>query len=286
MVKVEIDSHSGFCFGVRKAINSADEILKNGTPVYCVGDIVHNDAEAERLHQSGMKIISYDQINQIQKGIVLFRAHGEPPATYQLIKKAGLQLQDETCPVVLKLQDSIKKAYQTVKEKGGQLVIFGKRGHAEVIGLEGQCEGQAIVIEKEEEVERLDFTRPIELFAQTTKNPDQLKRIVQLIEERKGEPIRWHNTTCKQVTGRVPKIKAFAQQHDVVVFVGGKKSSNAKVLFAACCEVNKHSYFVSDASELDGNWLIEAKFSIGVCGATSTPLWQMEEVAELIKNQL
>ncbi|MBS2098814.1 4-hydroxy-3-methylbut-2-enyl diphosphate reductase [Carboxylicivirga linearis] len=286
MVKVEIDSHSGFCFGVRKAIDSADQILKNGTPVYCVGDIVHNDAEAERLYQSGMKIISYNQINQIKSGTVLFRAHGEPPATYQLIKKAGLQLQDETCPVVLKLQQRIKKAYQSVKEKEGQLVIFGKRGHAEVIGLEGQCEGQAIVIEKEEEIDQLDFTRPIEVFAQTTKNPDQLKCIVQLIEERKGESITWHNTTCKQVTGRVPKIKSFAQQHNVIVFVGGKKSSNAKVLFAACCEVNKHSYFVSDASELDSKWLSEARSSIGVCGATSTPLWQMEEVAESIKKFL
>ncbi len=286
MVRVEIDSHSGFCFGVRKAIDSADQILKLGSPVFCVGDIVHNDAEAERLHQLGMKIISYDQINQIQKGTVLFRAHGEPPATYQLIKKAGLPLQDETCPVVLKLQQRIKKAYQTVKETNGQLVIFGKRGHAEVIGLEGQCEGQAIVIEREEEIEWLDFTRPIEVFAQTTKNPDQLKRIVQLIEDRKGESITWHNTTCKQVTGRVPKIKSFAQQHDVIVFVGGKKSSNAKVLFAACCEVNKHCYFVSDASELDDKWLMYARTSIGICGATSTPLWQMEEVAKLIKEFL
>jgi len=286
MVRVEIDSHSGFCFGVRKAIDSADQILKLGSPVFCVGDIVHNDAEAERLHQLGMKIISYDQINQIQKGTVLFRAHGEPPATYQLIKKAGLPLQDETCPVVLKLQQRIKKAYQTVKETNGQLVVFGKRGHAEVIGLEGQCEGQAIVIEREEEIEWLDFTRPIEVFAQTTKNPDQLKRIVQLIEDRKGESITWHNTTCKQVTGRVPKIKSFAQQHDVIVFVGGKKSSNAKVLFAACCEVNKHCYFVSDAFELDDKWLMDARTSIGICGATSTPLWQMEEVAKLIKEFL
>ncbi len=284
MITVEVDSNSGFCFGVEKAINAADSLLKSGNPVYCVGDIVHNEAEANRLSQLGMHIISYNEIDRIKSGFVLFRAHGEPPSTYNLIKSTGLQLQDETCPVVLKLQQRIKKAFQELKPLNGQLVIFGKRGHAEVIGLEGQCDGQAIVIESENEIDRIDFNRPVELFAQTTKDPEHLKAIVTLIEARKGEPIRWHNTTCKQVTGRVPRIQAFALKHDAIVFVGGHKSSNAKVLFAACQKVNSNCRFVSDASELDFSWFNKEITSIGVCGATSTPQWLMEEVADKIRQ--
>nr|WP_321406665.1 4-hydroxy-3-methylbut-2-enyl diphosphate reductase [uncultured Carboxylicivirga sp.] len=286
MIKVEIDTHSGFCFGVRKAIEAADRMLSDGNDVYCVGDIVHNDAEAERLRKLGMNIISYNNIEEIKEGTVLFRAHGEPPASYRLITNAGLKLQDETCPVVLKLQDRIKKAYKQLKEINGQLVIFGKRGHAEVIGLEGQCEGNAIVIENEAEIDLIDFNRPVEIFSQTTKDPEHLKRIVEFIESRKGDSITWHNTTCKQVTGRVPKLKAFAKQHDVIIFVGGKKSSNAKVLFVACCDVNIKSYFVSEASEVMEEWFVDAKSSVGVCGATSTPQWQMEEVAQRISSLL
>nr|WP_321454102.1 4-hydroxy-3-methylbut-2-enyl diphosphate reductase [uncultured Carboxylicivirga sp.] len=282
MVKVEIDSNSGFCFGVSKAISSVDRLLSEGSSVYCVGDIVHNDAEAQRLRQLGMKIISYNDIDRMKQGTVLFRAHGEPPASYKLVKSSQLNLQDETCPVVLKLQQRIRKAYQQIIKINGQIVIFGKRKHAEVIGLEGQCDGNAIVIENADDINLIDFNRPIEVFAQTTKDPDHLKAIVELIQQRAGEEVVWHNTTCKQVTGRVPKIKIFARQHRVIVFVGGKKSSNAKVLFAACKEVNPDSYFVSDASEVKSEWFDGDIDSVGVCGATSTPLWQMEDVAEKI----
>ncbi len=283
MVEVVIDTYSGFCFGVKKAIASADALLNNNEELYCVGDIVHNDAEAERLRRLGMKIISYNEVDSIKNGTVLFRAHGEPPSSYQIIKNAGLKLQDQTCPVVLKLQERIKKAYAVLKNVNGQIVIFGKKGHAEVIGLEGQCDGEAIVIEGEQDIELLDLSKPIELFAQTTKNPDHLQHIVSAIETKKGESIVWHNTTCKQVTGRVPRIQEFAKEHEVIVFVGGRKSSNAKVLYQSCLDVNRSSYFVSESSDLKSEWFINTKISIGVCGATSTPQWLMEEVASSIK---
>lgn len=279
MIRVEIDENSGFCFGVQRAISAVDTLLNDGGAVYCVGDIVHNDAEANRLRELGMHIISYNELDQIKDGTVLFRAHGEPPSTYDMVKKAGFSLKDATCPVVLKLQQRIKKAYQELKTDNGQLVIYGKRGHAEVVGLEGQCEGQAVVIEGKDEIDRIDFTRPVEVFAQTTKDPEQFKDIVRLIEARKGEAVKWHNTTCKQVTGRVSRIQAFARQHDAIVFVGGYKSSNAKVLYAACRNENSKSYFIADATELDFQWFNNGMASIGVCGATSTPRWLMEEIA-------
>lgn len=284
MIKVEIDNHSGFCFGVTKAINAANDLLEKGVVLHCVGDIVHNEAESKRLNKLGMHIINYDEVNQITHGTILFRAHGEPPQSYQLVKKAGLNLHDATCPVVLKLQQRVKEAYAKAKAIDGQLLIFGKRGHAEVIGLEGQCDNDAIIIENKSEIGIIDMNRPIELFAQTTKDPEELKELVRLIEQQKGEPIQWHNTTCKQVTGRVPHMKNFAQRHDAIVFVGGKKSSNAKVLFSACLEVNQQSYMVSDASEIDFQWFRSEMKSVGVCGATSSPQWQMEEVADTIRK--
>ncbi len=286
MVKVVIDSNSGFCFGVKKAIASADALLQNKEDLYCVGDIVHNEAEAERLRLLGMKIISYDEVGRIENGTVLFRAHGEPPSSYEKVKKAGLKLQDQTCPVVLKLQERVRKAYLALKEGGGQIVIYGKKGHAEVIGLEGQCNEEAVVIEDVHDIDNLDFSKPIELFAQTTKNPDDLKRVVSAIEARKGESIAWHNTTCKQVTGRVPRIQAFAKEHEVIVFVGGRKSSNAKVLYQSCLDVNSNSFFISDASQLNKEWFNNNMASIGVCGATSTPQWLMEDVASAINEMI
>ncbi len=283
MVKVEIDKYSGFCFGVRKAIEAATFLLEQGGQVYCVGDIVHNEAESSRLNKLGMSIIKDNDLSTIEKGTVLFRAHGEPPASYNKIKDKGLALKDATCPVVLKLQQRIKAAYLKQKALNGQIVIYGKRGHAEVIGLIGQTNGEAIVIEDVTELEHLDFSRPIEVFAQTTKNPDTLKQLITAIEKRVGYSIAWHNTTCKQVTGRVPRIMAFAKKHPVIVFVGGKKSSNAKVLFNACKKTNNKSYFVSSSDEIDDKWFKGIE-SIGVCGATSTPDWLLEEVATSIRN--
>ncbi len=282
MIKVEIDKHSGFCFGVKKAIDAANQLLKSGDNVHCVGDIVHNEAESKRLNHLGMHIVNYDEVNQIKNGIILFRAHGEPPESYRLIKESGLELKDATCPVVLKLQQRVRKAFEQSLKNNGQLVIFGKRGHAEVIGLEGQCENKAIVIESLDEIHLLDLNRPIELFAQTTKDPEYLKALVEEIERQKGDSITWHNTTCKQVTGRVPRIKDFAKNYDLVVFVGGNKSSNAKVLFSACQDANSHSYFISKLDEFDANWIKNGTKSIGICGATSTPDWQMEQVKEKI----
>lgn len=284
MIRVEIDKYSGFCFGVQKAIETASALLSKGEKVHCLGDIVHNEAESERLAHKGMSIIQHNQLNKLQGGTVLFRAHGEPPESYQQITDKGLKLKDATCPVVLKLQQRIRKAYLNQLEKNGQLVIFGKRGHAEVVGLVGQTNNEAIVIEDASEVSKIDFSRPIELFAQTTKSPDVLRFIIELIQNEQPIDFIWHNTTCKQVTGRVPRIKEFASQFPLVVFVGGKKSSNAKVLYQACKEVNANSYFVTSANELDIKWFNNEIEQVGVCGATSTPQWLMEEVAEAIRK--
>jgi len=282
MIKVEIDKHSGFCFGVKKAIEAATLLLESGEQVYCVGDIVHNEAESARLNKLGMSIIKDNDLSNIDGGTILFRAHGEPPASYKEVKNKGLALKDATCPVVLKLQQRIKAAYQKQKPANGQIVIYGKRGHAEVVGLVGQTNGEAIVVESESELGQLDFNRPIEVFAQTTKSPDTLKQLIRAIEERAGHSIVWHNTTCKQVTGRVPRITEFAKNYAVIVFVGGKKSSNAKVLFDACKKANDKSYFVSSPDEVEGKWL-KGIGAVGVCGATSTPDWLMEEVAASIR---
>ncbi|MCG8579859.1 MAG: 4-hydroxy-3-methylbut-2-enyl diphosphate reductase [Bacteroidales bacterium] len=281
---VEIDKYSGFCFGVKKAIESASDLLDSGKEVFCVGDIVHNEAESKRLNQLGMSIITIEQVKDIKGGTVLFRAHGEPPQSYASVEKAGISLKDATCPVVLKLHQRIKKAYAAQKEQGGQIVIYGKRGHAEVTGLAGQTNNEAIIIEDESEIDAVDFTRPVELFAQTTKSPEVLRKIVDLLQQKCQAEVKWHNTTCKQVTGRVPRIQAFAKSYPVIVFVGGQKSSNAKVLFKACEEVNPNSYFVSGPDEVKEEWFTTAIDKAGVCGATSTPQWLMEDVAEKIRT--
>ena len=284
MIRVEIDEYSGFCFGVKKAVEAAASLLERGEQVYCIGDIVHNEAESSRLNQLGMSVITNHDLSNIQEGTVLFRAHGEPPTSYQKVKDKGLALKDATCPVVLKLQQRIKTAYRKQKAANGQIVIYGKRGHAEVLGLLGQTNGEAIVVENMAELEAIDFDRPIEVFAQTTKNPDTLKQLIEAIEARAGHSIVWHNTTCKQVTGRVPRISEFAKKYSVVVFVGGQKSSNAKVLFDACKKANNNSYFVSSSDEIEDRWFVGID-AVGVCGATSTPHWLMEDVAACIRSK-
>jgi len=282
---IEIDPASGFCFGVVKAVEAAEKALENHDVLYCLGDIVHNNMEVERLEDKGLRSITDIALQSKQSEKVLIRAHGEPPATYNKAKELGLQLIDATCPVVLKLQKRIKNSWMALKEKGGQVVIYGKAGHAEVVGLLGQTENEAIVIESIDEIGKIDLSKATHLYAQTTKSIDEFKRIANYLKENMSVHVEFksYDTVCRQVAGRLPKLMLFAQKHDVMVFVGGKKSSNAKMLFAKCQEANRRSYFVSDVDELKKEWFSAAVKSVGISGATSTPPWLMENVAQQIK---
>lgn len=283
-LRVEIDPHSGFCYGVVKAIEKAEEFLASGKSLVSLGEIVHNSAEVDRLSYKGLTPVNYDSFVKGDNEAILFRAHGEPPSSYQIAKEKKLRVIDATCPVVLKLQERIRKAFSDIKSNNGQLVIFGKKGHPEVIGLIGQVDGQAIIVETQKDIEHLDFSRPIELFAQTTKDVLEFKKIVETIKERieNANSFKYHDTICRQVSNRLPWISKFATEYDVVIFVGGANSSNAKVLFKACKHTNKKSYFISTVDEFDANWLIDSK-SVGICGATSTPRWQLDQVLNAIK---
>ena len=286
MLEVEIDKSSGFCFGVVTAIESAERELANSDRLYCLGDIVHNSLEVERLEKMGLRTIEHEEFGQLKGEKVLLRAHGEPPSTYEIARRNGIQIVDATCPVVLRLQRKIHKCYEEkIQGNGAQLVIYGKKGHAEVNGLVGQTEGNAIVIEQKEDLDRLDFHRPIYLFSQTTKSLDGFQAIVAEIKSRMAEDIvfEYYDTICRQVANRLPNIKAFASNHDWVYFVAGKKSSNGKMLFEECRKANPNSYFISEANEIDSP-LPEHVQKVGVCGATSTPKWLMEEVAARIKS--
>ena len=280
MIEVEIDKDSGFCFGVVTAIESAERELRNTDTLYCLGDIVHNSLEVERLRAMGLQTIEHDEFSRLQGRKVLLRAHGEPPSTYQTALRNNIAIVDATCPVVLRLQRKIHKCYQETRANRTQLVIYGKQGHAEVNGLVGQTEGTAIVIEKKEDLDRLDFGRDISLFSQTTKSLDGFREIVEEIRRRiaPGVQFNYHDTICRQVANRLPHIENFASSHDWVYFVAGKKSSNGKILFEACLRANPRSLFISEASEIIEP-LPEGVRRVGVCGATSTPKWQMEEVA-------
>jgi 4-hydroxy-3-methylbut-2-enyl diphosphate reductase len=275
MIQIEIDSASGFCFGVTTAIGKAEEELSHGDLLYCLGDIVHNGSECERLHALGMKTIDHDTFSHLRDAKVLLRAHGEPPRTYELAQQNNIEIIDATCPVVLQLQRRIKKVYSQPDHP--QIVIYGKRGHAEVLGLVGQTEGEAIVIENVEEAENLDFTKSICLFSQTTKSLEGFQRVVEYITEHIHDPehFQYFDTICRQVANRLPNIQEFASRHDVVLFVCGLKSSNGRVLFEACCKVNPHSYMVDNPECIDPAWFAQAK-TVGICGATSTPKWLME----------
>lgn len=286
MLEVEIDKSSGFCFGVVTAIESAERELANSDRLYCLGDIVHNSLEVERLEKMGLRTIEHEEFGQLKGEKVLLRAHGEPPSTYEIARRNGIQIVDATCPVVLRLQRKIHKCYEEkIQGNGAQLVIYGKKGHAEVNGLVGQTEGNAIVIERKEDLDRLDFLRPIYLFSQTTKSLDGFQAIVAEIKSRMAEDIvfEYYDTICRQVANRLPNIKAFASNHDWVYFVAGKKSSNGKMLFEECRKANPNTYFISEANEIDGPLPGHVQ-KVGVCGATSTPKWLMEEVAARIKS--
>lgn len=289
-MKVEVDSNSGFCFGVVTAINKAEDELASKGQLYCLGDIVHNAREVERLQDKGLKTITHADLDNLQNVKVLLRAHGEPPKTYETAKKNNIEVIDATCPVVLQLQRRIKKTYDEGVEaelKGGQkplIVIYGKNGHAEVNGLVGQTNGEAVVIQDIEGIDSLDLSRDIILYSQTTKSIEGFKEIVAEIGKRKSTgKFEFYDTICRQVANRMQKMKEFAQSHDVIFFVSGAKSSNGKVLFEMCKGVNPHTYLISDESQLDLS-LVKDADSVGVCGATSTPTWLMEKIASLIRN--
>ncbi|MDR2681058.1 MAG: 4-hydroxy-3-methylbut-2-enyl diphosphate reductase [Tannerella sp.] len=285
MVEIEIDNSSGFCFGVVNAIESAERELEKDGDLYSLGDLVHNSLEMERLKRLGLQTIDHDEFSALKDQTVLLRAHGEPPSVYDVAKKNRIKIVDATCPVVLKLQRRIYDCYREIKGQDVQLVIYGKKGHAEVNGLVGQTEGTAVVIEKPEDLEKLDFSREIVLFSQTTKPLDGFREIVGMIESRmeKGMRFRYFDTICRQVANRLPRIKEFVSKHDWVYFVAGQKSSNGKMLFEECKKSNPHTVFISDASAINEPLPPEVR-RVGVCGATSTPKWLMEEVAARIKS--
>lgn len=294
-MQVEIDSGSGFCFGVTTAISKAEEELAAGKRLYCLGDIVHNGMECERLRRMGLITINHDDLRRLHGAKVLLRAHGEPPETYALAAQNDIEIIDATCPVVLRLQRRIKRQYELAprdtagaEEKGGrqpQIVIFGKPGHAEVLGLVGQTQGHAIVVASLADVSRLDFGRDIYLYSQTTKSLDEFRRIIDYIKSHMAEgcEFRSFDTICRQVANRMPEVSAFAARHDLILFVCGRKSSNGRVLYDECRRVNANTHLIESADEIDFRWL-EGVDTVGICGATSTPKWLMDRCLEAIKG--
>lgn len=287
MRKVEIDQGSGFCFGVTAAIQKAEEELAKGEKLYCLGDIVHNGQECERLKQMGLITINHEEFALLKNAKVLLRAHGEPPRTYEIARENHIEIIDATCPVVLRLQKRIKQEYNaTPSDREKQIVIYGKNGHAEVLGLVGQTCGKAIVIEKLEEVKSLDFSKDIRLYSQTTKSLDEFRQIVAYIKEHisPSATFEYYDTICRQVANRMPNIQKFASAHDLVFFVCGHKSSNGKILFQECKKVNPNSYQIDQPEEINKDLLKDAQ-SIGICGATSTPKWLMEACKNVIMKE-
>lgn len=283
MLQIEIDNGSGFCFGVTTAIQKAEEELGKGETLYCLGDIVHNGMECERLRNMGLVTIDHDQMRQLHHVKVLLRAHGEPPETYELARSNNIEIIDATCPVVLQLQKRIKKQFEA---GDGQIVIFGKKGHAEVLGLVGQTQSKAIVIENFDEVTKLDFTRDIYLYSQTTKSLDEFHRIIEYIQGHMaaGATFKSFDTICRSVANRMPNISQFATRHDLILFVCGRKSSNGKVLFNECKRVNPNTHLIEGPEEIDPTWL-DGIQTVGICGATSTPKWLMEQCRDAIQDK-
>ena len=285
MLQIEIDSGSGFCFGVTTAIKKAEEKLAAGNTLYCLGDIVHNGMEVERLHANGLVTINHEELDRLHDVKVLLRAHGEPPETYALAEKNHIDIIDATCPVVLQLQRRIKKQFDANPQ--AQIVIFGKNGHAEVLGLVGQTCGKAIVVENVEDVARLDYSRDIYLYSQTTKSLDGFHRVIDYIQAHIAPTatFRSFDTICRQVANRMPNIGSFASRHDIIVFVCGRKSSNGKVLFNECRRVNPNSHLIEKPEEIDMTWF-DGLASVGICGATSTPKWLMEQCRDYIFDRM
>ena len=303
MLQIEIDKGSGFCFGVTTAIQKAEEELAKGTKLYCLGDIVHNGMECERLREMGLITINHDELRQLHHAKVLLRAHGEPPETYELARQNNIEIIDATCPVVLQLQKRIKKQYEASISDSlipsishslipsishsptSQIVIFGKKGHAEVLGLVGQTAGNAIVIEHFDDVKQLDFSRDIYLYSQTTKSLDEFHRIIEYIQQHisPDATFRSFDTICRSVANRMPNISQFATKHDLVLFVCGRKSSNGKVLFNECLRINPNTHLIEGPEEIDPAWLDGIR-TVGICGATSTPKWLMEQCRDALQQ--
>ncbi|GAO28993.1 4-hydroxy-3-methylbut-2-enyl diphosphate reductase [Geofilum rubicundum] len=285
---IVIDAKSGFCFGVSKAIKTAEAHLQKGGELTSLGDIVHNEEEIKRLREKGLHSVGLSDLSTSNSPKVLFRAHGEPPSSYETIKAAGKEIIDATCPVVLKLQQRIFKAWQEIKMVKGQIVIYGKKNHAEVIGLSGQTNNEAIVVQSSADLHLVDASKKTILFAQTTMSQSGLEEMEGWLRAHLHNPqdLTVHKTICAQVGNRVPHLKEFAKQYQVIIFVGGRKSSNGKVLYEVCRSVNPHSHFVSGIEEIQPSWLNPAPASIGICGATSTPQWLMEHVAEKVHSLL
>ena len=288
MLNIEIDNGSGFCFGVTTAIQKAEEELARGNKLYCLGDIVHNGMECERLREMGLITINHDEMAQLHDAKVLLRAHGEPPETYELAHQNNIEIIDATCPVVLQLQRRIKKQYDANSGQptaNSQIVIFGKKGHAEVLGLVGQTHSNAIVIEHFDEVSQLDFSRDIFLYSQTTKSLDEFHRIIEYIQEHISPEATFKSfdTICRSVANRMPNISQFASRHDLILFVCGRKSSNGKVLFGECLRVNPNTHLIEGPKEINPQWLEGIK-TVGICGATSTPKWLMEQCRDALQT--
>ena len=288
MATIEIDNGSGFCFGVVTAIRKAEEEINKSGHLYCLGDIVHNSNEVERLQKIGLETITHEQMNELHNVKVLLRAHGEPPATYQMAQRNNIEIIDATCPVVLQLQKRIHTTYhETPGDEHPQIVIYGKKGHAEVNGLVGQTDGNALVIESVDEVDKIDFSRNIYLYSQTTKSLQGFTKLVNEIQSRVAEGVEFRSfdTICRRVANRIPQIKEFAKSHDVILFVCGSKSSNGRILYEECHRVNPMSYLISNEEEINLDWFV-GKEHIGICGATSTPMWLMNRVKDFLNANL
>lgn len=290
-MKVTIDQNSGYCFGVEYAIQIAEDAMEQTNELYCLGDIVHNDMEVKRLHKKGLRVIDHDQLKDLYDCQVLIRAHGEPPETYATALKNNIELIDASCPVVLKLQNRVKQSFDKMSESNGQVVIYGKDGHAEVIGLAGQTRNEAIIVTEEADLDKIDYSRPVVLFSQTTKSTKGFYHIKSKIEEQFSDrskvvtedDFEAHDSICRQVSNREPRMKIFSKEHDVLLFVSGKKSSNGKALYKVCKEHNERSYFIENSSEVKPEWF-QKDDSLGICGATSTPMWLMEDVANSLSE--
>lgn len=290
-MQVTIDKNSGYCFGVEFAIKMAEDEMENKEPLYCLGDIVHNDMEVKRLSEKGLVVIDREQLQELSNCKVLIRAHGEPPETYKLAIENNIELIDASCPVVLKLQNRVKNAFDKMERENGQIVIYGKKGHAEVIGLTGQTLEKAIVVTDDSDLDNLDYNRPITLFSQTTKSTKGFYALSEKIEGRikdaKGElteiDFNSNDSICRQVSNREPQLQRFAQENDVILFVSGKKSSNGKALYQVCLSENPRSYFIENEEEIEADWFHNAE-RVGICGATSTPMWLMEQVKTFVSG--
>ena len=299
MLNVEIDKKSGFCFGVVRAIDKVETILQKTDKLYCLGDIVHNGVEVSRLKKLGLITINHEKFKNLKNQDVLIRAHGEPPETYKIAKQNNIKLIDVTCPVVIKLQKKIKTGYNEIQKKNGQIVIFGKKGHAEVNGLVGQTNNNAIVISEISDLNKIDFSKPINVFSQTTKSLQKYSEIISEIKKRAEKTISilpisssekseknviTNDTICGQVSNRDKELRKFSSKKDIILFVSGKKSSNGRVLYQVCKNTNPNSYFISDCTEIKNDWLKNIK-TVGICGATSTPFWLMRKVKKFLENK-